>query len=678
MAKKDPYKSKQTDDSELQGVRDTYIIKAMKRMKIASEAEEHNRKDFIEDMKFINGQQWDTSTKNDRDLDGRPSLVINTLPGLVEHIIGDIRLNRPQIKTRPAGGKTSIVLAKIFDAIIRNIEYESDAEQVYDNAAESMIAGGLGGWRINTCYADDAMFEQRIVIEWIPNPLSMYFDPKPFDLDKQFAEWAFITSWLKRDEFMELYPNITPMSIPTKGKGDTDGWFEPDRVKIAEYWERIPVEKTLCQLTDGSVMYQDKAEELIAKQQMLLSDSQSPLAQISAPLEIIKDRKVDTYQVKRSLICGTAKLEEPADFPCSIIPIVPIYGKCFVVEGKRYYRGMVRFAKDPARMYNYFRSAETEFIALQPKTPWLATPTMIEGFENRYKDANKKNISVLPFNIDPMNVSMKPERQPPPQASPGMFQAGQEAREDIKATTNMYDPSLGIPGPERTGPVINARLREGDVANFPYADNLARGLKLTGKILVDMIPRVIDTEQLLHLKAHDEEELEVPVNKVGTDPETGLPIIINNLTAGKLSVIIDTGPSFSTARVEAREGMEKFAMGFPEQAPYIADLVAKSQDWPYAQEISERLEKMLPPMLQKPKNGKQPQAQPTPKQLSDQAKLETAKTKTQREKLKLAKDALDLQHAGKGKDTDVKKIVLDVLSQLLGQTPSDGAPQQGG
>jgi hypothetical protein len=330
------------------GGRDPFLSLALKRKRLAIDYDQHNRTTFSEDMRFfanIDDSQWDSSIKTARELDDRPTLTINQMPRFVDQIMGDIRLNRPRIKTRPESKDSSVKMAQIFDGLIRNIEYRSNAEQVYDSACESMVAGGMGFWRVNTHYAENDTFEQDIQIEWIPNPLSVYFDPRPYDLDKTFAEWCFVTEWISRDEFSSRYPDASALSLPETGRGDTDGWFEKDRIQIAEYWLREAVQTKIAQFEDGVVLEEKEARERAEQEKakgLIGSLDGAPYK----PVTIVSERSVTKHRVRRYIICGSGKLEGPEEFPSQYIPIVPVYGKMTVVDGKRYIRGMVRNAAE--------------------------------------------------------------------------------------------------------------------------------------------------------------------------------------------------------------------------------------------------------------------------------------------------------------------------------------------
>jgi len=653
----------ETSDGIIPKPDDDFINTAMKRFNRSIEYERKNRDLMLEDLKFYNGEQWDIETVNIRSKDARPSLVINYLPSIVDQVIGDIKLNRPRIKTRPEGGSADVDFARVVDGLIRSIESESNAEIAYDSAMEFALICGIGYWRIVTEYSDNDVFNQEIRIRPIANPFSVYFDPKPFDLDKTHADWCFITQWIPRDQFVELYPGFDATSLPEVGKGDRAGWYEKEQVRVAEYFIREPEKKTLVLLSDGSIMNEKDAQTKLAESQLQDTVQPSPIG----PLKITKTKVVDSFKVKRYLICGSSILEGAKIFPSSIIPIIPVIGKQIIVDGKKNNRGIVRFGKDPQRMYNYWRSLETEVVALQPKTPWLATAKQIEGFENDWKEANTKNISVLRYNPDP-SAAGPPQRVEPPQVANGVFQSSDRALNDLRATTGGPDASMGLPGNERTGKAINARQDRGDMGNFSYIDNYTKALKLTGKIILEALPIVYDTSRVERIRAHDGSESSIPINTPGQD-QMGNPVMINDLSSAKFGVLIDTGPSYATARREASEGMMQFAQYFPQAAPLVSDLIAKMQDWEYADEIAERLAKTLPPGIKR--GDPPPPPQPPPPNVQEQMeRVKIAQTKGMIAKIKAMESMMKLQQNAEGRD--IKKQVLDILAELFAdQHPAD-------
>ena len=72
---------------------------------------------------------------------------------------------------------------------------------------------------------------------------------------------------------------------------------------------------------------------------------------------------------------------------------------------------------------------------------------------------------------------------------------------------------------------------------------------------------------------------------------------VNDMSSGKYDVTITTGPNFATQRQEAAETYGQMAQSFPGMMEIAGDLVFKSMDLPYAEDIAERLKSLLPPQV---------------------------------------------------------------------------------
>lgn len=615
-----------SDDAE-------FLRIARERYEESETAEYDNRLLALDDLRCLNGEQWPDAIRKEREADSRPCLTLNRLPGFVDQVVGDQRQNRPRIKVRPVDDKSDPEIAKILEGLIRNIEYTSHADSAYDTAFENAANNGFGYFRILKEYAGKDTFEQDLLIRRIKNPFSVRFDPNAQEADKSDAEWCFVEEVIRKKEFERRFPKATwPSEWETSSTGSAyTGWFMTDKVRIAEYFIRASVEKAIVQLGSGAVMTKDDYNDMVrqANIQMpsLLSDlvpSQHP--DIPPPFKIVKERMSKSFEVKQYIISGSEVLEGPKKWDSEYIPIIPVLGKELVVDGKSILRGVVRNAKDPQRMYNYWRSAITEVVALAPKSPYMATPEQIEGHETLWSSAHRKSLPYLLYNN---TGAPMPQRQVPGTIPQGAFTEAQAAVDDMKATTGIYDASLGSRSNETSGKAIIARQREGDVATFVFIDNLSRAIQHAGRILVEMIPKVYDTERIIRIMNIDGTDKSIPINKTGID-RSGMPVILNDITVGKYDVVVEAGPSYTTQRQDAAESILGFMQATPSQAPLMADLAAKNMDWPDAQEISARLKKTLPPGLAEPEEGEQPpQPQPNPQVEMEQAKMQMEEKKMQ-------------------------------------------------
>jgi len=246
-------------------------------------------------------------------------------------------------------------------------------------------------------------------------------------------------------------------------------------------------------------------------------------------------------------------------------------------------------------------------LALAPKAPFIGYGGQFEGYEDKWKTANTQNwpyLEVNPDVTDGQGSAMPlPQRAQPPMASSGLLQAKAGAAEDIKSTTGQYNASLGMGSNERSGKAILARQREGDVGTYHYGDNLARVVRHVARQLIDLIPKIYDTQRVARIIGEDGEtkmvkinpEQESAVNKIEQD---GVVIDkIYNPSVGKYDVVATTGPGYATKRQEALEAMAQLLQGNPQLWQVAGDLFVKNMDWPGAQEMSKRFKKTIDPKL---------------------------------------------------------------------------------
>jgi len=121
-------------------------------------------------------------------------------------------------------------------------------------------------------------------------------------------------------------------------------------------------------------------------------------------------------------------------------------------------------------------------------------------------------------------------------------------------------------------------------------------VRYLGIIIVDLIPKIYDAERMIRILHEDEETEIVQINKPFQNKKGEEEYY--DLTKGKYDLTITTGPNFSTKRQEASQSMIEMTQAYPKLAEVGGDIMVRNQDWPGAQELAERLKKMLPPQLQ--------------------------------------------------------------------------------
>jgi hypothetical protein len=543
---------------------------------LALASENENRRETLESILFVDGEQWPLYIKRERERDGRPCITVNKLRKFVKQMVGDIRQNRPAIKVTPVDNEADVIGAQVRQDLIRHIEQQSNADTIYDTAAEHALDGGYGFWRVVPGYSDDD-FDQEIRLKAVNNRFTVYLDQNAQEYTFEDGRYAFVTDWLTRQEFKQRFPNDEPVDFePTGSVGDQYdywSWVDADRVRIAEYFYKLPYEKEIAQLDTGEII------EL--KDGLDVNDLEAQ------GMTVARTRKVKTDKVMWVLMHGDGILEGPTEIPCKYIPIVPVLGNEVNIEGRRKFRSLIWDAMDPMRMYNYWRTHATEIVALAPKAPFMLTPEQIKGFENDWQDANRKNFPYLLYNQMPGQGA--PQRQAPPPVPSGVVNEAAIAGEDIKDAIGMFEASLGQPSNERSGRAILARQREADATTYTFIDNLQRSIVYTGKILLDMMPRVYDTERIIRLRGQDGDEGSVELNRVIMDLDTMEPVIVNDLTVGKYDFIPTAGANYQSKRQEIAASMLDVLQFAPEGAPVMIPKIAKLLDWEGAQELAEEL-----------------------------------------------------------------------------------------
>ncbi len=575
-----------------------FLGRVVKRMDRAISAESDNRKKALDDIKMLNGDQWPAEIIAQRNLDKRPCHTINKLPTFIHQITNDLRQNRPSININPVGDRGDPEVAKMFRGLVRAIERDSVADIAYDTGVHNAVANGFGYWRVLTDWESPESFNQVPVIRRIRNPFTVYMDPTHIEPDGSDCEWVFVSEMMTRAEFEDTYPDADPMPFVQAGIGETmKNWVTPDEIRIAEYFEVKHETRTLVALDNGHVGWEDELSEVV------LSEIER------GNLKIIDERESRETKIKWYKLTAKEILKEE-DWPGKWIPIVKIIGDEVDVEGRVTYSGVIRNSKDAQKSYNYWTTKLTEAIALSPNAPWVLEEGQVEGHEDEWRMANVQNNPYLSYKATSVagRPAPPPQRQPFAQVPSGILSALQQSAQDMQATTGIrFDATMNERMIDESGKAIRELRKTGDLGAFHYADNMARSLRHTGAILIDLIMKLYDDARVVTILREDDTEETVKIDPHASapfhemkNPTTGKTLKVFNPKFGRYGVTVTIGPSYATKRIEASENMIAFARALPNTAAVIADLIAKNQDWPGAQEIAARLAKTLPPNLLAP------------------------------------------------------------------------------
>jgi hypothetical protein len=610
---------------------------AIKRWQAGYDRDRDNIEKGYEDLQFLEGENhWPADATTRRG--DRPTQTFNRMPQFVRQITGDMRLMRPSIKVVPVDNGADREIARIRAGLIRYVENRSDAQAAYCHGADQQVAGGIGHWRVIKEYADDTTFNQELRIVAVEDGLSVIWDDDAILPNKEDARYCFVPVDMSPERYKERWPDVPLGDFADNTAAVTAGWCGTDFVRVCEYWVKKPSTRTLALLPSGAI--EDLTDDATGKAEAYEAQG-------------IRVEARESYKVCRYLISYGGILEGPVDWPGRYIPIVRCPGEETRIGRKRVRRGIIRFAQDAQRAYNYGRSAQTEITALQPKAPFIGTEKNFEQWQDYWSAANTKPFPYLPYTPDPHNGGMPPQRSSPAVSMAGVNETVALAAEDMKAVIGIYDASLGARSNETSGRAILARQREGDVGAFVYQDNWSRAIRHTATILNDLIPHVYDAERTIRILGEDGREELIRINQaMAGDGMEDTEQVVNDVTIGAYDVVFQPGPSYSTRREEAREGMNAFMQAAPQTAPLILDLIADAQDWPNADRIGQRLSAMLPPEVRaREAQERGEQVAPPP---PDPAQLAAAQA-----------EAMALQAAQLRAQAELAKLTLENESRAL-------------
>lgn len=558
--------------------------------------EGENRNAYVDDVRFAKmGEQWPDRIKKDREREGRPCLTVNRLPTFIRQVVNDSRMNKPQIKVKPVDDGSDKDTADILSGLIRNIEYTSQADVAYDTAVDCSVTGGFGYFRICTDYTSDEEFTQDIKIKRIVNPLSVVFDSYSESIDGSDWNHCFLLDYITKSEAKARFGKE---DIGSFGNGIGDDKDTGDLIRIAEYWEVIKKPQKILLLSDGTVVTEENWTKPMEGIGIPLKDMME-----GSGVVVARERKAIKQTVKHRVL-GADELEEK-EWAGKYLPIIPVFGDEVWVDGKRYLKSLIRDAKDPQQMLNFWRTSSTELVALAPKAPFIGPVGAFASDAKKWATANVKSHPYIEYDPVPEAGNAPPQRQGFAGPPAGAIQEALNAADDMKSIIGLYDASIGARSNETSGKAIIARQREGDVSTYHFIDNLSKSIAHAGRVLIDLIPKIYDTPRVIRVLGIDGTSEAIQVN--APTEYKGVEKIFD-LKTGKYDVAVEVGPAFTTQRQEAASQMIELLRSYPNAAPIIGDLLAKNLDWPDAEEIQRRLKALLPPQLRQEDGELPPEA----------------------------------------------------------------------
>ena len=590
----------EAQDTEYMGIEFEEHNTILNLLKSAQLADHDNRTAAREAHLFVDKRdgQWEpywwTNNVN------RPRYTFDMCNPIIDQITGEIQQADFDVKVSPAGGNANKKIAATIDGIIRNIENISNAGNVYAASARSMVTCGFDAWRVSTKFVDDNSFDQDLVVEPISNVVDrVWFDPSAELETKSDSRYCFVLHPIAAEEYKARWPERAGLSVPT----DRDGNAYYDRAETICVGEILYAEledRTLVLMSNGKVYEDDEDYEALKDELLALGIKE-------VRRRVRKDRKI----ISR-LFDADDWLEDGRDTVFSSIPVVPVYGNFKVFENKTLYWGVVEKLLDPQRVLNYSLSREIEEGALAPRAKYWMTMAQASGHEQTLRTLNTNADPVQFFNVDP-NYQQVPQQQGGAVVNPGLRTISESMRGMIAQTAGMFAANMGDNPNAQSGVAIEALQNKGDNGTYKYFKAIEVAIGATGRLMVDAIPKVYDTQRTIRILKEDGSFDMAELNEQVMDQQTGQIKTLNDLSMGTYDVVCRAGPSFKNRQQETMQFIIDMAKVDESIMPIAGDIILQAVSTPAAAMIAERKR------MQMVAQGLIPQSQLTDDEKAEQA-----------------------------------------------------------
>jgi len=521
---------------------------AIKRFNLCFSASQEERKQSQEDRRFysICGAQWEGTFSEQ--FAEKPQLEINKTHLAVLRIINEYRNNRITADFISKTGDDED-LASTCDGLYRADEWDSSAEEAYDNAFEEGVSGGFGAWRVVACEDEDNEEDeneyQRIMFEPIFDAdNSVYFDLNAKKYDKSDAKYCFVITSISKESFEDNYGEF-PSSFPKDTELSQFDWATPDYIYIAEYY--------VCEYNEEKMfVYSNlQGDEITYNEDEL--DEEILMTLEATGSKLIEEKKKKVKRVHKYLLCGDRVLEDCGFIAGKHIPIVPFYGKRWYINGLERFSGIVRYVKDVQRLYNMQVSRLAEISALSPVETPVFFDEQIRGHETRWAEANLKNYPYLTINpiTDAMgnivpSAQIGSKKAPEiPQATAALISLTNQDINDVMGNQQAGEQVI----PNISGKAIELIQNRLDMQSYIYMSNMAKSVRRCGQIWLSMAREVyIDEARPMRTIGEQENFDIVKLMQPTVDEKTGEIKYKNDIKKASFDIIVNVGPSSSSKR----------------------------------------------------------------------------------------------------------------------------------
>lgn len=599
------------------------------------------------DMKFVSGDPWPEKERIERRAANRPCLALDEVTQYCNQTINDVRQNKRGIKFTATGEGANDKTAELRTDAVRAYEFKSKANLARIMAFECALQGSYGFYRIGFKFSKSGKFHQELTCLPIPNPDSVVIDPDCKMPDRSDMDWGFVLDPMRKTDFKARFKNAKKVSFNADDQHLYPDWAQHQTILVAEYWEREKEIKTLYLLADDKTVYEDEYDE-------------------KTHGEIQDEREDEVVTVCQYITNGFEILEEN-EFPGDYIPIIMISGKEMYVEQKgsvrRVLMSLIRLARDPAMLYNYYRTCQMEIVGMVPKVPWIGAKGQFDGMEDIWASLNQVPRAYVEYNPIPDAAGGQPV-PPPSRASyepaiQALEMGAEAARRAIQAACGINPlPTAAQRQNEKSGKALDRIKQTEAQGSFHFIDNFDSAITHEGRIINAIFAKIFAGQRDLPIRKADGAHAVVRINdKTWVNPQTK-QIEHHDTQTGEHDVTVSTGPSYDSQREEVNDFIGLLAQN-EAIAPRVLDLLIRLKDLgPLGDQMADRV---TPPEFAKP--GSPQEMQGKLQQAGQQVKALDAAVQQLQGELKQAQDEKNAKIVDNQFKMAIEKYKADVKAE---------------
>lgn len=564
------------------------------------------RKDKREWERFYDGDQLSQEEKKALRERKQPEVVVNLIKPRIDTVTG-LYLGQRVMQKAFDRGSRDFEAAKFITEALRHVEYITRFDEQEAEAAKEVCIGGLSWYKVRLDFDGE---DPDILVETVDND-DIFSDRFAKKRNLSDAKRIWETVWVDQDDLIEMFPeheqkireavadkdtfekrlasvdpHITKIGDQYQGiqQSKVDNTLFSDkkmkRLRLTTVWYRKPV------ITEFAVHpdFETSAEDVTDL-------TQDEIAQIQKNFKGVIFFKKIRHKLNTALFISNQILEKKEDIrphdKDGKFPLVRIVGG--LTHGtKKMPFGLVKQYKSPQEEYNKRRS---KLLHLINTNQIIMEEGAVDDVEKtRYEAAKPDGVLIVrPDSLFQLNKNID--------VAQTQFQLLQQSQREIQ-DAGVANELVGQESNAESGVAIQLRQNQATLLLRELFANLRRARRQVFKLVLEEMQQYWTSEKLIRI-TDDPEAGEIILNQRVTDPNTGEPVVINNLGLGKYDLIIEESEDTLNLRSEQFNELVRLMEPLAKHGfPVPVDEILQASSLPNKERLVQRFREAQQAMIQ--------------------------------------------------------------------------------